>query len=151
MKLIIFAGGAGTRLWPISRVNSPKQFEKLVGTRSTLQMAIERVMPFGIENIIISTNKRYKNLVKKQLPEISGSQLFLEPEKRDLAAAVGLSLARLKKQGYSGTIAVLWSDHFVKKPENFREALRKGEKIVENNQDRLVFLAENYKKGKYRD
>ena len=143
MKLIIFAGGAGTRLWPISRRNSPKQFEKLKGTESTLQMALKRVEDFGLENIYISTNEKYANLVQEQLPDLKNNHIILEPAKRDLTAAVGLALFRLKKQGFSGTVAILWSDHFVDHPENFRDALKKAKNLVELAPERFVFLAES--------
>ena len=61
MKVVIFAGGVGTRLWPLSRKNTPKQFEKIVGDKSTLQLAVDRLQPdFKPEDIYISTGKKYK-------------------------------------------------------------------------------------------
>lgn len=142
MKIIIFAGGAGTRLWPLSRRNTPKQFEKLKGNRSTLQMAIERVRSFGLENLYIATNEQYRGLVEQQIPDLNSDHVFTEPAKRDLAAAVGLMLLRLKKQGVSGTVAILWADHFMDKPENFVEALQEGENLITENPNRFVFLGE---------
>ena len=60
MKLIIFAGGVGTRLWPLSRVNSPKQFDKIFNGRSTIQLAFDRVAPaFGENNVFIQTTPLY--------------------------------------------------------------------------------------------
>ena len=67
MKIIIFAGGIGTRMWPLSRVNSPKQFDTIFNGRSTIQLAYERVAPvFGSENIFIQTTKIYQKIIKKQ-------------------------------------------------------------------------------------
>ncbi|EKE15022.1 MAG: Mannose-1-phosphate guanylyltransferase/mannose-6-phosphate isomerase, partial [uncultured bacterium] len=84
MKAIIFAGGTGTRLWPLSRKKSPKQFEKLVGNRSTLQLAVDRLLPdFKYSDIHISTNNKYTNLVMEQLPEIPKANYILEPVKKD--------------------------------------------------------------------
>lgn len=143
MKIIIFAGGAGTRLWPLSRRNSPKQFEKIKDNKSTLQMAVERVMGFGLENIYISTNVKYVPLVEEQIKELEPAQIFAEPARCDLAAAVCLTLLRLKKAGIKGPVAVLWADHFMDRPEEFRAALRKGEKLVEENSKKIVFLGEN--------
>lgn len=143
MKIIIFAGGAGTRLWPISRKNLPKQFEKLKGNKSTLALAIERVQGFGLKNIFISTNEKYVKLVKKEIPRLPSKNIFSEPAKRDLAAAVGLTLLRLKQSGYTGPVVVLWADHFMDNPEAFKKALKQGEKLIEENSERMVFLGEH--------
>ena len=142
MNIIIFAGGAGTRLWPISRKNSPKQFGFLVGDKSTLQMAVDRVRGFGIKNIYISTNEAYVGIVKEQIPDLPAKNILSEPIRRDLAAAVGLALLRLKAQGVAGTMAILWADHLMKNEQVFKEALVEGEKLIEKNQDRFVFFGE---------
>ncbi|MDD2656864.1 MAG: sugar phosphate nucleotidyltransferase [Patescibacteria group bacterium] len=142
MKILIFAGGAGTRLWPISRKSSPKQFEILKGDQSTIQMALERIRSFGLDNVYVSTNDKYVDLVYSHLPELDKNHIMGEPTRRDLAAAVGLALMKLKKQGVTGTIAMLWADHFMKKPENFVEALKKAEKLITKNPNRFVFLGE---------
>ncbi|MFA7314730.1 MAG: sugar phosphate nucleotidyltransferase [Candidatus Magasanikbacteria bacterium] len=142
MKILIFAGGAGTRLWPISRKSSPKQFEILKGDKSTIAMALERVKSFDIKNVFVSTNDKYVDLVHKHLPELNKKHILGEPARRDLTAAVGLALLRLKKQGVTGTIAMLWADHFMKKPENFVKALKTAEKLIEENPNRFVFLGE---------
>ena len=142
MKILIFAGGAGTRLWPLSRKASPKQFEPFFDGKSTLQLAIERVRGFGFENIYISTNKDYVELVKSQVPELDASHIFAEPAKRDLAAAVGLSLARLKSMGEEGTVAMLWSDHLIDRPHVFVDALKRANTLVHEDPKKLVFLGE---------
>ena len=142
MKILIFAGGAGTRLWPISRKSSPKQFEILKGDKSTIAMALDRVESFGVENVYVSTNDKYVDLVCTHLPKLDRNNILGEPARRDLAAAVGLALMRLKKQGMTGTIAMLWADHFMKKPDNFVEALKKADKLIAENPKRFVFLGE---------
>lgn len=142
MNIVIFAGGAGTRLWPLSRKNSPKQFEKLKDDTSTLQMAVERVREFGIDNMYISTNEKYTDLIKEQIPDFHHHYIYTEPARRDLAAAVGLMLMRLKAAGESGTVGIIWSDHFMDKPEAFSQALRDAEELVKENSKQFVFLAE---------
>lgn len=143
MKIIIFAGGTGTRLWPLSRKNSPKQFGKIFNGKSTLQITVERVeKAFGIQNIYLSTNESYVSIVKEQLPQISASNIIAEPEKRDVAPAVGYNLLRLRKLGYHGPVVILWADHVMNKPKEFIKALKIGEKLVQNNPKQLVFLGE---------
>ena len=129
-------------MWPISRKNSPKQFGFLVGDKSTLQMAVDRVRSFGIENVYISTNENYADIIKTQIPELPEKNILLEPVRRDLAAAVGLSLLRVKESGYDGTIAILWADHLMKNEDKFVEALNKGEGLIAENSNRFVFLGE---------
>src|SRR5579859_2210941 len=99
MKIVIFAGGVGTRLWPLSRKNTPKQFEKIIGDKSTLQQTVERLHPeFKPEDIYIATGIRYKNIVTKQLPQIPSENFIFEPEMRDVGPAIGLVAALLNKQ-----------------------------------------------------
>jgi mannose-1-phosphate guanylyltransferase len=71
MKTLILAGGKGTRLWPISRSYKPKQFQKIFGNKTLLQMTFERVLPLTKkENIFVSTNEIFYEEVKKELPEL---------------------------------------------------------------------------------
>jgi mannose-1-phosphate guanylyltransferase len=142
MNTIIFAGGTGRRLWPLSRQNSPKQFQVFKGEKSTLQMAIDRIKEFGMDNIYISTNQRFTDQIKSQAPDLPKENILAEPAKRDLAAAVGLSLLRLKQRGVEGTTAILWADHFMKKPDNFRKALKQAEGLIQQDSKRVIFLAE---------
>jgi len=143
MKIIIFAGGSGTRLWPLSRKIIPKQFKKIFDGKSTIQLAVDRIEPeFGIENIYISTNENYSSLVKDQIPQIPTANIIGEPEKRNVAPAIGYNFMRLQKLGYSGPVAILWSDHLMKRPESLVSTLRKGEKLVKENPRRLAFVGE---------
>lgn len=142
MNIVIFAGGVGSRLWPLSRKNAPKQFEFLKDGRSTLRMAFDRVASFGSEHIYISTNQKYIDLVKKQIPEIPEDHIFSEPTRRDLAPAVALSLFRLKEKGLNGRVALLWSDHFMDRPDVFLAALKKADEHIKNHPRQLVFLGE---------
>lgn len=143
MKIVIFAGGVGTRLWPLSRKNTPKQFEKIVGDKSTLQLAVERLLPdFKIEDIFIATGKRYEKIVLSQLPAIPRENLILEPEMRDIGPAVGFAMTVLAKDYPDTPVAVIWSDHFVKKDRRFREVLGFAEKLVRKKKDSIVFIGQ---------
>lgn len=142
MKAIIFAGGTGTRLWPLSRKKSPKQFEKIIGEKSTLQHAIERLMPeFRPEDIFISTNEIYKDVVYKQLSYIPKKNFFFEPEKKDVAPAIALSMAILAKLYPKEPVAILWSDHLVKQVMLFKKILRAASQYIDKHSNSIVFIA----------
>lgn len=143
MKLIIFAGGVGTRLWPLSRKKSPKQFEKIIGNKSTLQLAAGRLQPdFPWANIYVSTGQAYVNTVREQLPQVPSSHVIGEPEMRDVGPAVGLMTAIFLKEGPDEPMAILWSDHLVKKDELFRKILTVAGNVVAKKRDRIVFVAQ---------
>ena len=88
--VVIMAGGIGSRFWPYSRADKPKQFLDVLGTgRSLIQMTYDRFLNIcPSSNIYVITNKRYYDLVKEQLPELSDDQILLEPIGRNTAAAV---------------------------------------------------------------
>ena len=142
MKAIIFAGGTGTRLWPLSRKKSPKQFEKLVGDKSTLQLAVERLLPdIKPQDIFISSNQSYKKIIKDQLPQISEKNFFLEPEKKDVAPAIALSLGLIAKDDPDEPIAILWSDHLVKEVAVFRKILKVASQIIKKDPNKIIFIS----------
>ncbi len=143
MKAIIFAGGVGTRLWPLSRKKSPKQFEKIIGDRSTLQLAAERLLPdFTWEDIFISTGKQYIPIVQEQLNKLPPRHVIGEPQVRDVGPAVGLMTALLAKETPNEPMVILWSDHLVRKEALFRKILRIAGDIVKDNQDKIVFVSQ---------
>lgn len=143
MKVIIFAGGVGTRLWPLSRKKSPKQFEKILGDKSTLQLAVQRLRPdFAYDDIYVATGKRYEQIVKDQLPKIPTKNFIFEPVVRDVGPAVGLSLSIVGRQHPSSPIAILWSDHFVKKERRFREVLHFAQDLVRKNNNLLILIGQ---------
>lgn len=143
MKAVIFAGGVGTRLWPLSRKNTPKQFGKIVGDKSTLQLAVERVLPIiSLKDIFISSGQRYGEVLRGQLDTLPVENFILEPEMRDVGAAVGLVAAILEKISPDEPFIILWSDHLMKNEQMFRNILLAAEKILEKEKDKIVFIGQ---------
>lgn len=143
MKLIIFAGGIGTRLWPLSRVNSPKQFDRIFNGKSTIQLAFDRVAcKFGKDNIFIQTTSLYKDKILEQLPDLPTDNLIIEPERRDLGAAVCLGMKELERRGHEGAVAILWADHLMQRTEEFTKALKTSKQLINEDPNRFVFLGE---------
>lgn len=143
MKVVVFAGGVGTRLWPLSRKKTPKQFEKIIGDKSTLQLAIERLRPdFDYKDIYVSTGGKYVGIVKKQLPKLPEENIIGEPEMRDVGPAVGLMTAILEKEDPDTPFAILWSDHLVGEKKLFLKVLKAAEKIVKKEKKKIVFLGQ---------
>jgi len=143
MKAVIFAGGVGTRLWPLSRKKSPKQFEKIIGDKSTLQLAAHRLLPdFSWKDIYVATNKEYVGIIHSQLPNLPANHVFGEPATRDVGPAVGLVSAILAKDTPEEPMTILWSDHLVKNDSLFRKILVESGKMVEKEKDRIVFVSQ---------
>ncbi len=121
--VVIMAGGIGSRFWPYSRANKPKQFLDVLGTgRSLIQMTYDRFLNVcPSENIYVITNKNYYGLVKEQLPELSDDQILLEPIGRNTAAAVAYPAFKIKERDPEGVMIVAPSDHVVFKENMFKE------------------------------
>ncbi len=138
MKILILAGGQGARLWPISRKQKPKQFQKLLGAKTMLQETVERVLPaFSCKDIFISTNKEYLKEVVSELPRIPFQNIIIEPERRERAAAISLFLTKSRE---NEPILVLPSDHLIKDKQGFLKAILTGKKFIEKNKKFILAL-----------
>lgn len=144
MKAIIFAGGSGRRLWPISLKASPKQFEPIIGEKSTVQLAVDRVLDVvGAENVYVSTNQRYLPTIANQLPMIPPQNLIGEPTRRDLAAAVGLAMVHLSHSAEPDeSVAILWGDNYMDEVATFQRVLRAADSLIQSGKARLTFMGE---------
>ena len=110
---IIMAGGVGTRFWPLSRQNKPKQFLDIMGTgKSFLRHTFERFAPLvPDENFIVVTNRRYKELIRNILPEIREEQILCEPIGRNTAPAIAYAAYWLRKHDPEAQMIVTPADH----------------------------------------
>ena len=146
------AGGIGSRFWPFSRENKPKQFLDFFGTgRSLLQMTVDRFRPLvPIENVYIVTNVAYKQLILEQVPDLDESQILCEPARRNTAPCIAYATAHiralcLKRAGLTAAnqdwsrpemqanIVVAASDHLILEEEKFRQTISKAFDFVSKN------------------
>ncbi|MGD9897977.1 MAG: mannose-1-phosphate guanylyltransferase [Calditrichaceae bacterium] len=126
MYIVLMAGGVGSRFWPKSREAHPKQFLKIFGERSMLQMTYDRIR--GItpdDKILVITNMDFKEQVHEQLPEIPVMNIIGEPFGRGTAPCIGLASAIIMKreENDSEVMAVLPADHLIENVDVFRETL----------------------------
>lgn len=145
MRIIIFAGGSGKRFWPISRKKMPKQFIPLFKGKSTFQLQIARAKKIvPMKNIFVSTNRNHLALVRKQAPKLPKQNIFLEPERRDLLAAFGYALFRMKYRGVDINEPVLYlaSDHLIKRPQVFVRSVKSAEKLIQEDSKRFIYWGE---------
>ena len=149
---VIMAGGVGSRFWPFSRENKPKQFLDFFGTgRSLLQMTVDRFRPLiPIENMFIVTNVAYKKLIMEQIPDLKEVQILCEPARRNTAPCIAYATAHiralcLKRAGLTAknqdwtrpemqaNIVVAASDHLILEEEKFRQTISKAFDFVSQN------------------
>src|SRR5439155_26209142 len=124
LYVLVLSGGAGTRLWPLSRRDRPKQFLNLLGDRSLLQDTAERVAEFiPQERIFVVAPPEHRALIHEQLPDLASDHVVVEPYPRGNAAAIGLAMAALHAFDPDAVVAVLPSDHVVERRDRFREVL----------------------------
>ena len=130
---VIMAGGIGSRFWPYSREEKPKQFLDFFGTgRSLLQMTVDRFRPIvPIENVLIVTNIAYKQIILEQVPDLKEEQILCEPARRNTAPCIAYAAAWIKFKVESlklkdANIVVAASDHLILEEEKFRATISKA-------------------------
>ncbi|MBK6835628.1 MAG: mannose-1-phosphate guanylyltransferase [Bacteroidetes bacterium] len=123
---IIMAGGVGSRFWPMSKTNHPKQFLDILGTgRTLLQQTFDRFE--GIcppENIYIVTSDQYKELVYQQLPSIAKENVLLEPSRKNTAPCIAYASYKIHKKNPNAVTVVAPSDHLITKEDTFKKAIK---------------------------
>src|SRR5437016_12243634 len=122
--VIIMAGGRGERFWPVSREKTPKQLISLLGRKSFLQEAVDRVLPLvPLKNIVVITNEVQAPQVAKQLPKLPRQNVVGEPVGRDTCAAVTLGAALVGARSTTAVMAVLPADHVIAEEKKFQQVL----------------------------
>ncbi len=138
---VIMAGGIGSRFWPISRTNHPKQFLDILGTGKTLiQMTYDRLSHvFDNDKIYVVTNEDYLDLVKKQLPKVLASNILLEPALKNTAPCIAYSVYKIFSKHPKANISILPSDHLISDETTFLQKIKEGLAFVDGN-DAIVTL-----------
>lgn len=135
------AGGIGSRFWPFSRNDRPKQFLDFFGTgRSLLQMTVDRFRSLiPIENILIVTNATYRDLILEQIPDLHSSQILCEPCRRNTAPCIAYAVERIAATTNEANIVVAPSDHLILDEKHFVEIISKGLQFISDH-DALLTL-----------
>ena len=128
---VIMAGGSGTRMWPHSRQDPPKQAIRIVGDRSMFQYAVERIASvFPSERIFVVTCAQHAPILKDQMPELPDENFILEPEGRGTAPAIGLAAIQLQRKDPDASMAILTADHYILNVERFCQVLTAAERCA---------------------
>lgn len=139
---VIMAGGIGSRFWPLSKNNYPKQFLDILGTgKSFIRSTYERFLPLvPPENFIVVTNAAYKELVLQQLPEIKEANVLCEPMRRNTAPCIAYAVYHILSQCPEASIAVTPADHLVTNEREFQRIIGRGLDFVEQNRESLMTI-----------
>ena len=137
---VIMAGGIGSRFWPLSRTEKPKQFVDILGIGKTfIQMTFERFASFiPTENFVVVTGEIYKDLVLEQLPQLKEDQVLLEPMRRNTAPCLAYAAYKLKKQNPNAVMVVTPADHLIMDTKTFADVMQQSLNHAEKHKHLLT-------------
>jgi mannose-1-phosphate guanylyltransferase len=141
MKIVIRAGGTGTRLWPMSRQSNPKQFQAIVGEQLMIKMTYDRVLPAVLDarDIFVTINQSMLGVLKESLSEILESNIVTETESRNTGPAMCLEVCFLSAVcDANEVIASVPSDDFISDSEAFGKLLKLSEQFLQNHPDYIL-------------
>lgn len=134
---VIMAGGVGSRFWPASTKDMPKQFLPFFGQKSLIQQTVDRIAPLvPIERIYIVTNARYSSVINEQLPDLPPQNILCEPMAKNTAPCVLLATRRIKLEDPNAVVAVLPADHYISQPEAYLDHLKAA--FIHANESRTL-------------
>lgn len=147
---VILAGGAGTRLWPLSRDEKPKQFHNLSGEGTLLEETIKRLLPITPEMFLIVTAKKYEGASLNEISKTGvNGKVLLEPRPRNTAAAVIYAATYLSKLYSDSIMIVLPADHYIRKKDEFTSVIRKGIEQAKLNKLATIGIKPTYPETGY--
>ena len=136
---VIMAGGAGTRFWPESRADFPKQLLTLTGNRSMIQSTVDRIASLiPQDRTLIVTGQRLVNKMREQLPSLPGQSIIGEPCRRDTAPCIGLAALLCVAEDAEAIMVVMPADHVIEQDDKFCDAIQNAADLVEENARRIV-------------
>lgn len=137
---VIMAGGIGSRFWPLSRTEKPKQFVDILGVGKTfIQMTFDRFASFiPKENFVVVTGEVYKDLVLEQLPQLTEQQVLLEPARRNTAPCLAYAAYKLKKQNPDAVMVVTPADHLILDTTTFADVMQQSLRHAESHNHLLT-------------
>src|SRR3954471_4295382 len=139
LHAIVMAGGTGTRFWPPSRNNAPKQMLQLVGEATMLRQTLDRLGDLvPNERRMVVTNKRLGEGVRPQPPELPADATVGEPCKRDTAPCIGLAALLVSRNDANATMVVMPADHVIRPAAKFQSAVQQAAALVEASSSRIV-------------
>jgi len=131
--IVILAGGGGTRLWPKSRKSAPKQFLKLVDSKTLFQETVARVTgAFPLPHIFVVSNREFVAEIKKEVPDLPPENILIEPSPKNTAAAAGLAAAYIARKNPQAIVTTLAADHYIKEKAEFLKVLSVSQKAAVN-------------------
>ena len=139
LHAVIMAGGAGTRFWPASRADLPKQLLALAGKQTMIRQTVDRLGDLVTPaQTLIVTNERLIPTLREQLPELPATSLVGEPCKRDTAPCIGLAALLVAKQDPDAIMAVLPADHVIRNAGRFQDSIRQAVSLIKKTPDQIV-------------
>jgi len=137
---VILSGGLGTRLWPASSKNNPKQFKALLGQKTLLQTTYDRVLSgFPAQQVFVVTTANFTQSVKEQI-KIESSNILIEPEPKGTALAIGLAALNILKLDKEAVIVTINSDQYIKEEQKYLEFIKSAGKVVEKNPGKMLLI-----------
>ncbi len=130
MRIVILAGGGGSRLWPMSRSNMPKQFCRLISEKTMFEETLERFKDFPMEKIYIATTKELLSQVRDLVPNFPIKNIIIEPARRDTGPAMGYAATFLNLLDPDEPMAFIPSDHYIGRSDRFLNSIREAENII---------------------
>ena len=142
---LILAGGGGTRLWPLSRRDNPKQIIDLIDSQTLFQTSVRRLASlYPPEAIFVVTGASYEQALREQVPELPAANFIIEPAARDNSAAVALALTVIRHRDPNAVVAMLTSDHHIARRDRFLRVLQAGHQSAADGSIVLLGITPTY-------